>query len=276
MKYLVLFSFFSLAVFGCGDDVVTTKSGLKYKDHKIGEGRTAENGDMVTLHLMVWTLTDSTNDNLFEDWSNDSTNMAKMIASSKQMNQPVKVTLGAGEFIKGSDEGIAGMKPGGIRTIIIPSELAYGEAGAGPIPPNTDLKVYIELIDTRVKPVIKQWEYDSTKVQTTASGLKYVILQEGSGEQADSNDIVSVHYSGFLLNGEKFDSSVERDEPFTLTLGKRMVIPGWEEGIALLKKGSKAKLIIPSNLAYGERDMGVIPPNSTLIFDVEIVDLKKN
>jgi peptidylprolyl isomerase len=259
---------------GCGDDVVTTESGLQYSDQKVGEGKAAEIGDLVTMHLSIWNIQDSTD--LFEDWSADSSRMSQLIGSSREQNQPAKVVLGSGEFIKGSDEGIVGMKPGGIRTIIIPSYLAYGETGAGPVPPNTSLKLQIELLDAKPVPVVEQWDYDSTKVQTTSSGLKYVIFEEGTGESADSNDIVSVHYSGFLTNGEKFDSSVERDEPLSFTLGRRQVIPGWEEGISLLKKGGKAKLLIPPDLAYGERDMGVIPPNSVLIFDVELVDVKKN
>ena len=77
---------------------------------------------------------------------------------------------------------------------------------------------------------------------------------------------VVVHYSGFLLDGTKFDSSVERDEPLTFVAGAGQVIPGWDEGLLLLKKGSKARFIIPSNLAYGDRDLGKIPPNSTLSF----------
>jgi peptidylprolyl isomerase len=275
MKYLLPVIFISFLCFGCGDDVVTTKSGLKYLDNKPGEGKSAEAGDIITLHISAWMVKDSTN--LFDDWSADSTKMAYSIGSTKQQGEPVKMVLGSfDQMIKGSNEGITGMKPGGVRTIIIPSEMAYGSTGAGPIPPNTDLKLYVEVMDVKEAKVVKQWEYDSTAVKTTPSGLKYVILKEGEGEKADSNDVVTVHYSGFLLNGEKFDSSVERDEPFTLTLGRRLVIPGWEEGIALLNKGSKAKLIIPSELAYGQRDMGTIPPGSTLIFDVEIVDIKKN
>ncbi|MFZ1281290.1 MAG: FKBP-type peptidyl-prolyl cis-trans isomerase, partial [Ignavibacteriaceae bacterium] len=84
---------------------------------------------------------------------------------------------------------------------------------------------------------------------------------------------IVVHYSGFLLDGTKFDSSVERDEPLTFMAGVGQVIPGWDEGLLLLKKGSKARLVIPDSLAYGDRDLGKIPPKSTLVFDVEIVDV---
>jgi peptidylprolyl isomerase len=263
-----------LLLTGCGNDVVTTESGLRYSDHETGEGRAAEMGDIVTIHLSIWNVLDSAD--LFEDWSGDSVRMSQSIGSTKEHNQPAKIILGSGEFIKGSDEGIVGMKPGGIRTIVIPSNLAYGPTGAGPVPPNTDIKLYVELLEAKPVPVVNPWDYDSTRIQTTPSGLQYVMIEEGSGEKADSNDIVTVHYSGYLSDGEKFDSSIERDEALTFTLGVGQVIPGWEEGISLLSPGGKAKLFIPPQLAYGERDMGVIPPNSTLIFDVELIDVKKN
>jgi peptidylprolyl isomerase len=273
MKYFL--PLLALLLFqGCGNDVVTTESGLRYSDIKSGEGRAAQEGDLVTFNVLIWTVQDSSD--LFEDWSADTTKKEQLIASTKEYNQPAKVVLGTGAFVRGSDEGIVGMKPGGERMIVIPHNLAYGQTGAGPVPPNTDLKLLVEMIDVKEVPQVEPWDYDSTKTQTTPSGLMYIILEEGTGENADSNDIVSVHYSGFLVDGTKFDSSVERDEPLTFTIGVGQVIPGWDEGITLLNKGAKAKLIIPPFLAYGERDMGSIPPNSTLIFDVELVDVKKN
>ncbi len=85
---------------------------------------------------------------------------------------------------------------------------------------------------------------------------------------------MKVHYTGTLLNGTKFDSSRDRNEPFEFTLGKGQVIKGWDEGIALMNVGGKATLVIPSAIAYGDRDMGTIPPFSTLVFDVELIDVK--
>ena len=108
---------------------------------------------------------------------------------------------------------------------------------------------------------------------TTASGLQYIMLQEGTGDTPYPGQTVKVHYSGFLVNGTKFDSSYDRNQPFEFVLGGR-VIQGWNEGIQLLNKGAKAKFIIPPNLAYGQRGAGgVIPPNATLIFDVELLDI---
>jgi peptidylprolyl isomerase len=107
---------------------------------------------------------------------------------------------------------------------------------------------------------------------TTASGLKYVVVEEGTGTTPKPGDLVKVHYSGTLEDGTKFDSSYDRGEPIEFILGRGQVIPGWDEGIGLMKVGGKAKLIIPPDLAYGEQGAGgVIPPNATLNFDVELV-----
>ncbi len=109
-------------------------------------------------------------------------------------------------------------------------------------------------------------------VITTDSGLQYVVVEEGTGETPKPGDLVKVHYTGTLEDGTKFDSSVDRGEPIEFVLGRGQVIPGWDEGIGLMKVGGKCKLIIPPDLAYGESGAGgVIPPNATLNFDVELV-----
>lgn len=108
----------------------------------------------------------------------------------------------------------------------------------------------------------------------TDSGLRYKILKEGTGEKAAAGKTVSVHYEGALTNGEVFDSSYKRNKPIDFKLGSGQVIPGWDEGIALLQVGAKARFVIPSKLAYGSQgSRGVIPPNATLIFDVELVEV---
>ncbi|PWL38239.1 peptidylprolyl isomerase [Flagellimonas aquimarina] len=110
---------------------------------------------------------------------------------------------------------------------------------------------------------------------TTESGLRYKMIQQGSGAKAEKGKTVSVHYEGSLTNGQVFDSSYSRNQPIDFALGVGQVIPGWDEGIALLKVGDKARFVIPSNLAYGSAGAGgVIPPDATLIFDVELMNVK--
>ena len=109
----------------------------------------------------------------------------------------------------------------------------------------------------------------------TPSGLRYKILQEGNGAKAEKGKMVSVHYKGQLLDGTVFDSSYTRKQPIDFTIGIGQVISGWDEGIQLLKVGEKARFVIPSNLAYGSQGAGgVIPPDATLIFDVELMSVK--
>ncbi|MFN8277760.1 MAG: peptidylprolyl isomerase [Chitinophagales bacterium] len=114
----------------------------------------------------------------------------------------------------------------------------------------------------------------SKGAKKTASGLMYIVEKEGTGAQAAKGKTVSVHYNGTFLDGKKFDSSYDRGQPISFVLGQGQVIPGWDEGIALMKVGTKMKLIIPSNLAYGERGVGPIPPNTPLVFETELMDVK--
>jgi peptidylprolyl isomerase len=116
----------------------------------------------------------------------------------------------------------------------------------------------------------------SAPMTKTASGLQYQDMTAGSGPAAKSGDKVSVHYTGWLENGTKFDSSVDRGQPFNFTLGAGQVIPGWDEGVAGMQVGGKRKLIIPAALGYGSQGAGgVIPPNATLIFDVELLGINQ-
>ena len=112
----------------------------------------------------------------------------------------------------------------------------------------------------------------SGKPKTTASGLSYYDLAPGKGAAAKAGDKVHVHYTGWLVSGTKFDSSLDRNEPFTFSLGKGEVIKGWDEGVAGMMPGGKRQLHIPAALGYGARGAGgVIPPNADLVFDVELI-----
>jgi len=278
MQKLMLVSFviITAVLIGCnkGPEVVTLESGLQYMDDSLGTGREAKADELVSIHFKGWMVPKDTASELFSDWSADQSKSTLSLGDSKMRNQPIKFILNSGSFIKGTDEGIVGMKVGGVRTMIIPSKLAYGDAGVGFIPPNTDLKVIIELLEVKDRVVAEMWKVDSTSFKTTASGLKYAIISQGEGPAVEAGKVVTVHYSGYLQDGTMFDSSVERDEPIQFVVGQGQVIPGWDEGMQLLKKGDKARFIVPPQLGYGEMVLEKIPVNSTLIFDTEVIDIK--
>ena len=220
MKKLFFITALAVSAFiSCSNDseVITTESGIKYFDEIVGEGKDAKLGDLLSIHFKGWVIVDSTN--LFSDWTNDSTRLPYMIGDSYRQGQVIKFVLGEGAFIRGTDEGIVGMKPNGKRMIVVPSELAYGEKGIGPVPPNADLKVFIELLDVKDPVVAEMWDVDKSKIKTSESGLMYVIIEEGEGDFATDGNVVKVHYSGYLEDSTKFDSSVERDEPFSFVIG---------------------------------------------------------
>ena len=134
----------------------------------------------------------------------------------------------------------------------------------------------------RAKKIAAQKEAAEAKMEQlaagfdkTESGLRYKMIQKGTGKKAENGKIVAVHYTGQLEDGKVFDSSIPRKKPIEFPLGQGNVIEGWDEGIALLQVGDKARFVIPSHLGYGSRGAGgAIPPNATLIFDVELVDVK--
>ncbi|KXK06477.1 MAG: FKBP-type peptidyl-prolyl cis-trans isomerase [Ignavibacteriaceae bacterium] len=116
---------------------------------------------------------------------------------------------------------------------------------------------------------------EEKKLTSTKSGLNYIDITEGTGRSPKPGDTVIVHYTGRFPDGVKFDSSIDRGEPFRFVIGQGQVIPGWDEGIMSMKTGGKRKLIIPPHLAYGESGAGgVIPPNATLEFEVELIEIK--
>ena len=234
----------------------TTESGLKYEILKEGTGERAKAGDIVSVHYTG----KLTNDTVFD--------------SSVKRGQPFKFRLGEGQVIPGWDEGVALLNVGDKAKFTIPSGLAYGEKAMGPIPANSTLIFEVELLDIVEPP--KAFDVKGKDTVTLESGLRYIMVNEHpEGEQAETGKEVKVHYSGYLENGKMFDSSVERGSPFSFPLGEGRVIKGWDEGVALLKTGEKARFIIPHELAYGERGYPpVIPPRATLIFDVELLGVE--
>lgn len=252
----ITFNFLIFQTFGQMNEFKTTASGLKYIIHTKGKGPQAKAGDRVSVHYEGKLM----NDTVFD--------------SSYKRNQPFTFALGQGQVIKGWDEGIALLNEGDSATFIIPSELGYGEQQAGPIPPNSVLKFTVHLI--KISPEIKVEPYNTAGKDTitTTSGLKYIMVVDGkkATDKPTKGATVKVHYTGYFEDGKVFDSSVKRGEPISFQLGKGMVIKGWDEGIALLKVGDKARLLIPYQLAYGEAGRApVIPEKANLIFDVELV-----
>ena len=235
----------------------TTGTGLKYHIEEQGKGIYPEPGDKVHVHYTGRLLD------------------GRKFDSSHDRGQPLPFTLGARQVIQGWDEGIALLNEGGKAKLFIPSELAYGNRKVNEfIEPNTDLVFDVELVKVEKAP--KPYDTTGVKPVVTASGLKYYKIKTTDGVQAKSGQKVMVHYSGYLQNGQKFDSSIDRGRPFEFDLGKGRVIKGWDEGVAYLKVGEKAKFIIPSNLGYGAQGAGngLIPPNADLIFDVELLKIK--
>jgi peptidylprolyl isomerase len=196
--------------------------------------------------------------------------------SSYDRGQPIRFALGQGRVIRGWDEGIALMNQGGKARLIIPPDLAYGAAGAGGvIPPNATLIFDVELVSIQPGSPAAPVQVSDGDYQQTASGLRYADLQVGDGAVAEVGQTVSVHYTGWLENGQKFDSSLDRGEPFALTLGQGQVIRGWEEGVPGMRVGGRRQLVIPPELGYGAAGAGgVIPPDATLIFEIELLDVQ--
>lgn len=122
----------------------------------------------------------------------------------------------------------------------------------------------------------KPWDIKTTDTMTTASGLKYLVVEKSNNPtKAEKGMMVDVHYTGFLTDGKVFDSSIERRNPISFQLGTGSVIRGWDEGIALMNVGDKYRLIIPADLGYGAHGAGNdIPPHATLLFDVELVNVR--
>ncbi len=201
--------------------------------------------------------------------------------------QPFSLEVGKGKVIKGWDEGLQLLKIGSKATFYIPSPLAYGSQDRSPqIPANSILVFEVEVLDLPDQGVADDkliQDYiakNNIKATKTPSGLYYVITQKGLGDNAKPGKKITMNYTGKTLAGVTFDSNTDPNfkhvQPFSFTLGQGMVIKGWDEGVQLLKLGSKGTFIIPSGLAYGATGAGgSIPPNAVLVFDVEVTGIDK-
>jgi peptidylprolyl isomerase len=160
----------------------------------------------------------------------------------------------------------------GILVLVFQFTAGQPEATAGIIRSSDSIAAVSQSAPTP-SPLIAMDSND--KQVTTASGLKYIEITEGTGETPKTGQTVSVHYTGTLESGKKFDSSRDRNQPFEFQIGEGQVIKGWDEGLSTMKVGGRRQLIIPADLGYGARGAGgAIPPNATLIFDVELLKVK--
>lgn len=239
------------------------EGGVRIMDLKVGEGEELTKPDSVIQINYAGYLVNG-----------------KEFASSTQMGAPISVPLNSmGPQLTGFPQGVMGMKVGGKRKIVLPPDKGYGEQGQPPqIPGNAVLIWDVELlaIDPWDKlPAVLPGDPVTGEPTKTDSGLSYYELKVGEGEQPSGPDaVVKVHYTGYTVDGKKFDSSVDRGEPASFPLNG--VIPGWTEGVGSMKVGGKRKLVIPYQLAYGEAGRGQgIPPKATLIFDVELLEIVK-
>jgi len=256
-------------------------TGLSYVMHKSNKGPKLKLDDVVTLNLKYITSKDSL---VFDSW---------------KMGKPIQLKIAKSSFKGDLMDGLTLLTVGDSASFLINADSLFTKTFGAPRPAFIDsssfLSFTVKVISTTTDAALKAEElkaekenamkeneviakYIADKQMTpskSSSGLMYVISEPGTGEQAQAGKTVKVHYTGRLLDGTKFDSSLDRNEPIEFKLGQGMVIKGWDEGIALLKVGGKALLIIPSDLAYGSRGAGgVIPPFSPLTFEVELVSVQ--
>lgn len=265
-------------------DLEPTESGLFIIKEKDGKGRIPKEGDFMNFDFTVSTLN------------------GPSLYNSIEAGRAVDLEKGKPFDTEGFSEGLNSMRAGDEVTLIVPSKLAFKAQGRpGMIEPYTTMKYWVRMNSVKTKAqhdkemaakkAQEEAENERLKNQETAaisnyisensittkpdeSGLYYIETLEGTGQKAEPGDKVKVHYHGTLLDGTKFDSSIDRDQPFEFTLGQGQVIRGWDEGIAKMKVGGKATLIIPSKLGYGARAKGnVIHAYAPLKFEVELVDI---
>lgn len=260
-----------LVMASCGTGEKKTPGGVEYIVHKSGSGAQLKLGDTVLMNI-----TQRLNDSLLAE-------------SRKVVGAPVPVLIQASKEKYDLMEGLALLKEGDSATFFIPIDslpqhLPFGKKG-------DKLKVTFAVVgkysaSTQVaadaKEIKSYLDKNNLKATPTPEGVYVAVKQEGTGEQPKAGDTVYVHYTGKLLDGKVFDSSLDSTlrpgmklEPIKFPIGRGFVIRGWDAGIGALKKGSKATLVIPSTLAYGlQGSPPAIPSNAVLVFDVELVDVK--
>lgn len=230
--------------------------GLKIYDEKVGSGKPAVVGSVLKTHYTGWLLS------------------GRKFGSSKDLGKPLQVVMGAGKMIKGWEVGLEGMKEGGVRWFRVGPAMGYGATAYSMIPSNSTLVFRVELVSSEIdEAIVENMDFfpDTTALtfENGPEGLRYAVIKQGEGEPAQKGGVARVHYTGWLTNGYKFDSSRDRGQVFGFTLGAGRVIRGWELGVQGMLPGEKRILVVPPGLGYGARGAGPIPGGSTLIFAVE-------
>ena len=249
-------------------DYITTPSGLQYFDFVVGTGPVAAIGDTVVVNYTGW----------FDD-------RETIFDSSVHIpgRTPILVVIGVTNVIQGWTEALQGMQQGGERQIVLPPGLAYGQFGSpsGVIPPNATILFEIEIVQVRKGRDIEGPDarmVTDAEYTTTTTGLKYFDFMVGTGPVAAEGDTLTVDYTLWAEDRMTIiDSSIyiEGRMPFSVIIGETNVIQGWTEGLQGMQTGGERQLVLPPDLAYGQRGAPGVPPNSTLIFEVEVKTLAK-
>lgn len=275
-KKISLFAVSILFLAACNSNRVEVKDGLKFQFHEQpGKGKLAKMGDIMTFHLKLKNAKDS------------------VLKNSYLEGAPVVAQVQKSQFVGAFEQGLLLLAKGDSATFFVPVDSLF--KGYPQIPPvftkGSDVRFTVRVIDiqteaefqaSRTKSGEKQKATDAgviaayiaknnlTNVQKTESGLNFVVTTPGNGPQVTAGDSITVKYTGKLSSGKVFESNV-----FPLQVGRGMVIPGWDEGLQKFKQGGKGTLLIPSGLGYGDQGNPTIPANSVLVFDVEILTVKK-
>lgn len=233
-----------------------TASGLQFIEKVAGEGDFPQEGDIITLHF-IGTLADGT-----------------VFGDTYSTDQPVVVVYGREQLLPGWEEGVGMMKAGGEAQIVIPPELGFGEQPVGSIPPNSQLILDIELLSVEAPP--EPTTVDEADMETTDSGLMYYDIEEGDGATPEVGGSVTTDFTIWVRedDGDRFIVSSADNQPISFTVGALdIVFPGWDEGVSSMQEGGKRLLVVPSDLALGTQGGGDIPPDATLVMEVELLEV---
>lgn len=271
-------------------EIEPDENGIYFIEYEQGKGYKPEEGDMVSLHYEVY-LVDSTK-----------------LFSTYDGNMPRDIKLGSRFDTEGMNVVLENMKKGGKAKFIIPSELAFKDKGLGQaVKPYSSIMYNLEIVDVMSAEEYEKTSQERMKAQQekqdkenqerkarepflikeyieehnidavpTASGLFFIPVKEGWGNEPKQGDQVKVHYTLYDIHGKKLQSSRDMMKPFTFTVGKGEVIKAWDEALLLIKEGGKARIIAPSKIAYGANGAGRdIPPYSPLIFEIDLIQIMK-